>query len=181
MHTEENFLHTCIENIEEYGYAFIGKCWSYQFFFLYRDHSWELKIKKVDLLSIDELRDRAREDFDAYETWKEEVADWSTEQGFRDWEDDVSIWDYKDDTDYYWASEDVCSQLDELGYWYGWYNDYHWDDYLDEENWGNFTKENVENLGRLLDKQWLNEALLGDMENHFWVREVEFLDCEDIR
>lgn len=179
--TSNEFWHVCLDNIENYSYAFIWRRGDYRFYFLYRNGNWQLCIKCVEWLDEDEIRDKAEQDFDYYAKWVEAVQNWETEDSYRDWQGDTNIWDYENEWDYYGADTEVVKQLNELWLWNDEDDDYYDGNYLNEEYWGEFSKSNVERLSDILDNNCLNNNLLEDMENAFGVKEIQFLDCENIR
>lgn len=176
-------LITSIASLDRGDYAFLWNGASWEYFFLWRSYNDLYEIRRVEQIDSQDLKDKAWDDFDALEAWKDDVRDWYTESSYCDWKEDVDIWDYKSEWDYYWAPEQECEILYKLGLWDDEENDYNDDDeYLYEEYWGEFSKENVERLlNYLRSNKYKNQKLLDDMCNHFWLNEITFLDCEDIR
>lgn len=168
------------DQLVHWQYAFLGTDGT-DYFFLFRNSQWELKLRWIQTLEDSDISDRMWEDFDDYEERKQAVQNWDTEDSYDNRRQDIDIRDYRDSWDYYDCPSDVPDILYDLNLWDSQYdsnNGY----YLDTYDTNAVCKESLERYGRNINmNETFNAELWHNLTKDYHINELEFLDCEDIR
>ena len=184
MHTEEEqkplFGVESLWVLNEWQYAYLGKCWWDSFFIKKR---WdEYLFKQIQTLDDIDMSNRMREDFDDHEAWVDAVRNGDTDESYETWRDWIDIRDKCSPWDYHSCPIEIVEILYELGFWedensdeYEWY-------YLDDYYTYIITRQNIEQLYNKIDtNDTFNQKLWDDIEKKFWYNQIEFLAAEPIR
>lgn len=180
MHTDYDFPIKKKEELENWDYAYIGRS-GYDYYFLYK-RAWEYFIKTYYIIDDSDVSDRMWDDFDSKEEWIDAVRNWDTEESYDDWSNDVDIWEVKDWRDYVDCPYEIAEILADMDLWDDSWDIYYWWSYLDEYDVRSLTQQNLEWLdGEINDEEEFNEELWNDLTSEYHLKEIEFLDCENIR